>query len=46
MWEGGIGGGQDGPVRVAWHGGVPPCYRCSSVALAHRHGYLIFRKEP
>ena len=46
MWEGGMGGGQVAPSRVAWGGGVPPCYRCTSVALAHRHGMIIFRKEP
>ena len=46
MWEGGLGSGQEGPSRVAWGGGVPPCYRCAAVQLGHRHGYLIFRKEP
>ena len=46
MWEGGMGGGQEGPARVSWGGGVPPCYRCTSVVLGHLHGYLIFRKEP
>ena len=46
MWEGGMGGGQVGPARVSWGGGVPPCYRCTSVVLGHLHGYLIFRKEP
>jgi len=46
-WEGGIAEGRDddGPTEVKW-GGVPSCYRCSSVALAHRHGFLVFRKEP
>lgn len=46
MWEGGMGGGRDGPARVGWCGGVPPCYKCRGVALGHRHGYLIFQKEP
>eukprot|EP00928_Gymnodinium_smaydae_P030743 TRINITY_DN22775_c0_g4_i1.p1 TRINITY_DN22775_c0_g4~~TRINITY_DN22775_c0_g4_i1.p1 ORF type:complete len:1701 (+),score=392.27 TRINITY_DN22775_c0_g4_i1:58-5160(+) len=47
-WEGGIArrqGGRDGPNEVRW-GNVPPCYKVSSVALAHRHGFLVFRKEP
>ena len=46
-WEGGIAGGRNstGPTEVAW-GGVPSCYRCAQVALAHQHGYLIFRKQP
>jgi len=46
-WEGGIAAGRNstGPTEVAW-GGVPSCYRCSSVALAFQHGYLIFRKQP
>ena len=46
-WEGGIAEGRNaaGPTEVAW-GGVPGCYRCSSVALGHQHGYLIFRKHP
>jgi len=46
-WEGGIAADRDttGPSEVKWNG-VPSCYSCSSVALAHRHGYLIFRKRP
>jgi len=46
-WEGGIAEGRrtKGPSEVKWRG-VPSCYRCNSVALAHRHGFLIFRKEP
>lgn len=48
-WEGGIanhhgGAGPTGPTEVSW-AGVPACYRCSSVALAHRHGFLVFRKQ-
>ena len=46
MWEGGIGGGTTSPTRVACAGVVPPCYKVGSVALAHRHGYLLLRKEP
>lgn len=49
MWEGGIAEGRntDVPTEVQWaHTAVPSCYRCSSVALAHRHGYLIFQKQP
>ena len=44
-WEGGIAEGRSSaaPTEVAW-AGVPSCYHCSSVALAHKHGYLIFRK--
>ena len=46
-WQGGIAAGRNatGPTEVAW-GGVPSCYRCSSVALGHRHGFLIFEKRP
>lgn len=46
-WEGGIAGGRNisEPSEVKWSG-VPSCYRCTSVALAHKHGYLIFRKLP
>ena len=46
-WQGGIAAGRNatGPTEVAW-GGVPKCYRCSSVALAFRHGFLIFEKRP
>jgi len=46
-WEGGIASGRNigEPSEVSWSG-VPSCYRCTSVALAHRHGYLIFRKLP
>merc|ERR1712048_541358 len=42
MWEGGIAAGRNasGPTEIHW-GGVPACYRCDKVALAHRHGYLI-----
>jgi len=45
-WQGGIAEGREsnGPTEVVW-GGVPSCYRCSSIALSHRHGYLIFRKH-
>ena len=47
MDEEGIAGGRNatGATEVRW-GGVPGCYRCSGVALAHRHGFLIFRKRP
>jgi len=47
MWQGGIAAGRDsrGPTEVTWSG-VPDCYRCSSVELAHRHGFLAFRKQP
>ena len=46
-WQGGIAAGRSatGPTEVAW-GGVPRCYRCSSVALGHQHGFLIFEKRP
>lgn len=46
-WQGGIAEGRATilPTEVRWSG-VPACYRCSSVSLAHRHGYLIFRKQP
>ena len=46
MWQGGIGGGSEGPQRVGFGGGVPPCYRCSSVALGSWHGYLVLRRLP
>ena len=46
MWEGGLGGGQHTPSRVSWGGGVPPCYKCTAVVVAHRHGFLLLRKEP
>lgn len=44
-WGGGIAAGRDSslPTEVHWRG-VPACYHCSSIALAFRHGYLIFRK--
>ena len=47
QWEGGIAAGRSatGPTEVAW-GGVPRCYRCSSVALGHQHGFFIFEKRP
>lgn len=47
QWEGGIaaeGGAGGMPAEVRW-AGVPGCYRCDAVALAHRHGYLLFRKQ-
>merc|ERR1740123_3023932 len=48
-WEGGIAADlldpEGRPSEVRW-AGVPPCYAVSSVALGHRHGYLIFRKRP
>eukprot|EP00750_Incisomonas_marina_P029011 INCI7023.7.p1 GENE.INCI7023.7~~INCI7023.7.p1 ORF type:complete len:1090 (+),score=157.85 INCI7023.7:1929-5198(+) len=45
QWGGGIAAGRDSslPTEVHW-AGVPACYHCSSIALAFRHGYLIFRK--
>lgn len=46
QWEGGIAsaGAHNGmPTEVEW-AGVPRCYRCDAVSLAHRHGYLVFRK--
>ena len=46
MWQGGIGGGSQGPRRVGLGGGVPPCYQCSSVALGSWHGYLVLRRLP
>lgn len=46
QWQGGIGGGSHGPQRVGFGGGVPPCYRCSSVALGSWHGYLVLRRLP
>lgn len=33
------------PTAVKW-GGVPACYACESVQLAHKHGYLVFHKRP
>eukprot|EP00929_Paragymnodinium_shiwhaense_P015417 TRINITY_DN12350_c0_g1_i1.p1 TRINITY_DN12350_c0_g1~~TRINITY_DN12350_c0_g1_i1.p1 ORF type:complete len:233 (+),score=27.61 TRINITY_DN12350_c0_g1_i1:196-894(+) len=46
-WEGGIAQNRrsNEATEVKWSG-VPSCYRCSSVALAYRHGYLVFRKQP
>jgi len=47
-WEGGIAGGRQhghGASEVVW-AGVPSYYRCSGVALARSHGFLIFRKQP
>ena len=46
MWQGGLGGGSSGPRRVGWGAGVPPCYKCSSVAMGSWHGFLIFRRLP
>ena len=46
MWQGGIGGGAQGPQRVGVGGGVPPCYRCSSLALGSSHGYIVLRRLP
>jgi hypothetical protein len=45
QWQGGIArAARDGmPTEVEW-GGVPSCYKCDAVSLAHEHGYLIFRK--
>jgi hypothetical protein len=45
-WEGGIAAGRDAsfPTEVSYSG-VPPCYQCASVSLAHRHGFLVFRKH-
>ena len=41
-WEGGIGNANGEAVsEVSWNG-VPPCYACSSVALGHKHGFLVF----
>ena len=43
-WEGGIGNANGEDVsEVSWNG-VPPCYACSSVALGHKHGFLVFEK--
>jgi alpha-tubulin suppressor-like RCC1 family protein len=46
-WERGVAGGRGvrGPSEVEW-AGAPPCYMCSSVALAWRHGYMVLRKKP
>jgi len=48
LWEGGIAkdaaGSAGGPTEVEW-GGLPDCYKCESVSLAHRHGYLLFTKR-
>mmetsp|Transcript_39584 Transcript_39584/g.93243 ORF Transcript_39584/g.93243 Transcript_39584/m.93243 type:complete len:1576 (-) Transcript_39584:125-4852(-) len=47
MWEGGIAQqsrGDRGVAEVRW-GGVPDCYMLDSAALAHSHGFLIFRKH-
>ena len=35
----------DSCLQVTWRG-VLSCYKCTGVALAHRHGFLIFRKQP
>jgi alpha-tubulin suppressor-like RCC1 family protein len=46
-WEGGIAARDADagkPTEVQW-GGVPSCYRCDAVSLAHRHGYLVFKKK-
>ena len=49
-WQGGISRESPGraPARVAraitWSG-VPAAYACSSVALAWKHGFLVFRKR-
>jgi len=47
MWEGGIAEGRAsrGPTEIKWSG-VPSCYRCTSVVLGHKHGFLVFRKQP
>eukprot|EP00927_Polykrikos_kofoidii_P057530 TRINITY_DN5166_c0_g3_i1.p1 TRINITY_DN5166_c0_g3~~TRINITY_DN5166_c0_g3_i1.p1 ORF type:complete len:1629 (-),score=297.62 TRINITY_DN5166_c0_g3_i1:33-4919(-) len=47
QWEGGIARGRHSalPTELSWSG-VPSCYRCSSLVLGFRHGYLIFRKQP
>merc|ERR1711871_741866 len=52
MWEGGLAEnrGSNGlsanATEMVWREAqqVPRCYRLLQVALAHRHGYLIFRK--
>ena len=46
MWQGGIGGGSQGPQRVGVGGGVPPCYQCKSVALGTWHGYCVLHRLP
>jgi len=45
-WERGIAAGRAarGPSEITWSG-APPCYQCTSVSLAWRHGYLLFHKR-
>ena len=50
-WQGGISRespgrapGARGPREITWSG-VPAAYACSSVALAWKHGFLVFRKR-
>jgi len=46
-WEAGVAGGRNtrGPSELVWEG-APPCYTCSSIELAWRHGYVVLRKRP
>jgi len=46
-WEGGIAQqahGDRGVAEVQW-AGVPSCYSLDSAAVAHNHGFLVFRKR-
>ena len=43
QWKGGVGGGNEAAEVVQWRG-VPVCYRCEDLLLAHRHAVLLFRK--
>jgi len=47
-WEGGISAQENanhGTAEVHWKG-VPSCYKCVSVALSFKHGFLVFQKQP
>jgi len=44
QWKGGIGAGNEAAEVVRWQG-VPACYACVDLLLAHRHAVLLFRKQ-
>ena len=43
-WRGGVGSGAEAAAKVEWSG-VPTCYLCESLRLAHRHALVVFRKR-
>jgi len=43
-WKGGVGSGSEEARLVDW-GGLPACYLCEDLELAHRHGLVVFRKK-